>query len=140
MTAATLTPATLQSAAVSGTGSTISASSLLQQIFGAIATDPMSALPGGLGGSSGGAGGDYLSTVFMYINMGLISSMISCLSIVISSHIGFVYYEWFSPVTGLVLRRFFFINGFDLLWLCESACSLRVPARRLFLCGWKTRR
>ena len=73
MTATALTTSTLQSAATSGTGSTISASSLLQQIFGAIATDPMSALTGGLGGSSGGAGGDYLSTVFMYINMGLIT-------------------------------------------------------------------
>ena len=73
MTATALTTATLQSAAVNGSGSTISASSLLQQIFGAIATDPMSALTGGLGGSSGGAGGDYLSTVFMYINMGLIT-------------------------------------------------------------------
>ena len=73
MTAQALTTATLQSAAVNGSGSTISASSLLQQIFGAIATDPMSALTGGLGGSSGGAGGDYLSTVFMYINMGLIT-------------------------------------------------------------------
>ena len=73
MTATALTTATLQSAATNGSGSTISASSLLQQIFGAIATDPMSALTGGLGGSSGGAGGDYLSTVFMYINMGLIT-------------------------------------------------------------------
>ena len=69
MTAQALTTTTLQSAATSGTGSTISASSLLQQIFGAIATDPMSALTGGLGGSSGGAGGDYLSTVFMYTEL-----------------------------------------------------------------------
>ena len=73
MTATALTTTTLQSAAVNGSGSTVSASSLLQQIFGAIATDPMSALTGGLGGSAGGAGGDYLSTVFMYINMGLIT-------------------------------------------------------------------
>jgi conjugal transfer/type IV secretion protein DotA/TraY len=66
----------LQSAAITGTSSTLSAQSLLEQIFGPIAVDPLSALSGaGLTGSGGGAaaGGDVLGTLFSYINMGLLT-------------------------------------------------------------------
>lgn len=71
-----LDAATLQGAAITGTSSTLSAQSLLQQIFGPIAVDPMSALSGaGLTGSGGGtaAGSDVLGTIFSYLNMGLLT-------------------------------------------------------------------
>ncbi len=63
----------LVSAANTGTASTISAQSLLQQIFGPIAADPLSVLTGGVsGGGTTAATTDVLGTVFSYINMGLL--------------------------------------------------------------------
>ena len=71
-----LDASTLQAAAVTGTSSTLSSQSLLEQIFGPIAVDPMSALSaGGITGSGGGAaaGSDVLGTLFSYLNMGLLT-------------------------------------------------------------------
>jgi conjugal transfer/type IV secretion protein DotA/TraY len=63
----------LVSAANTGTASTISAQSRLQQIFGPIAADPLSVLTGGVsGGGTTAATTDVLGTVFSYINMGLL--------------------------------------------------------------------
>lgn len=54
-------------AAEHATSSSLSASSLLEQIFGTIAVNPMNALDGVMGA------GDILGTVFMFINMGLLT-------------------------------------------------------------------
>lgn len=62
---AQLTADSLQQANNQST-SGLSASSMLEQIFGPIAQDPMSFL------NNPGGGGDVLGTVFMYINMGLL--------------------------------------------------------------------
>ncbi|MHB0992557.1 MAG: DotA/TraY family protein [Burkholderiales bacterium] len=70
MNPTSLDAATLQGAAITGTGSQLSAQALLTQLFGTIASDPMSALSGGAGGL---AGGDVLGMIFMYINVGLLT-------------------------------------------------------------------
>lgn len=67
-----LDAASLQAAAITGTASPLSAQSMLEQIFGPIADNPMSML-GGVSATPGTGAGDLLGGIFSYINIGLIT-------------------------------------------------------------------